>query len=72
MIGTLLKKINAWNSSKRLEGEYEGKIILVYIYIYIYVYNHSFFVASFVAYQPFLIVQSAGAVEYTDCISAEG
>ena len=36
---------------------------LLYIYIYIYTHTHT---------HTLLFAQSAGAVEYTDCTSAEG
>ena len=43
------------------------------ITFFLFVYNNHFF--TVIKYQVFLfneIAQSAGAVEYTDCISAEG
>ncbi len=40
-------------------------LIYVYIYIYIYVY-------IYIGTHTYIFAQSAGAVEYTDCTSAEG
>ena len=51
-------------------------IINIYIYIYIYIvwFVSKLFLVTFLneLQQIYLIAQSAAAVEYTDCTSAEG
>ena len=61
-VETWESKINCY---RLLDGKYFWILLPVgntYIYIYIYIYNYDYY----------YFAQSVGAVEYTDCFSAEG
>ena len=45
--------------------------IYIYIYIYIYIQEYIYILRDFTNFSS-LLAQLDGAVEYTDCISAEG